>query len=124
MPAAEAVRDAIRPVEFGPVASFANLSVVPLLDTAEKDADDLTLDEALATGAARVTEVSDGGRVSELEVDVTGDRPVLLLDGEELPGAKQNRVANLTTCCRRGGRRSCPCRASRPAGGSAGRTTS
>jgi hypothetical protein len=94
--AAEAVREAIRRVEFGPIASFANLSVVPLLDATEEDAGYLTLDEALATGAARVTEVSEEGQVSRLAVDVTGDRPVLLLDGEELVGAKQNRVANLT----------------------------
>ena len=94
--AAEAVREAIRRVEFGPIASFANLSVVPLVDATEQDAGYLTLDEALAAGAARVTEVSDEGQVSQLFVDVTGERPVLLLDGEELLGAKQNRVANLT----------------------------
>lgn len=52
VPAAEAVRDAMRRVEFGPVTRFANLSVVPLLDAAETDADYLTLDEALANGAA------------------------------------------------------------------------
>jgi hypothetical protein len=56
----------------------------------------LTLDEALAQGSLQVTEVSKGGHVPELRLINRGDRPVLLIDGEELVGAKQNRVLNLT----------------------------
>jgi hypothetical protein len=37
-----------------------------------------------------------GGHVPELKIVNEGERPVLLLDGEELLGAKQNRVINLT----------------------------
>ena len=44
----------------------------------------------------QITEVSDAGRVSELKVVVKGERAVLLVDGEELVGAKQNRVLNLS----------------------------
>jgi hypothetical protein len=36
------------------------------------------------------------GRVPELRVVNNGDRPVLIIDGEELVGAKQNRIVNLT----------------------------
>jgi len=43
-----------------------------------------------------ITEVSEGGHVPELKVSNKGDRPVLLLDGEELSGAKQDRVLNTT----------------------------
>src|SRR5438876_9900087 len=56
----------------------------------------LTLDEALASDDIEITEVSEAGQVSELKVTVKGAAPVLLLDGEELIGAKQNRVLNLT----------------------------
>jgi hypothetical protein len=56
----------------------------------------LTLDEALAQRSVQVVEVSEGGRVPELKIVNGGERPVLLLDGEELLGAKQNRVLNLT----------------------------
>ena len=56
----------------------------------------LSLDEALGQGTAQVTEVSKGGHVPELLLINRGDRPVLLIDGEELVGAKQNRVLNLT----------------------------
>ena len=92
----EVFANAVRHVTFGPVSTFQNLSVVPLLSPAEQEADYLTLDEALAGGWARITEVSDEGRVSELKVVVKGDKAVLLVDGEELVGAKQNRVLNLT----------------------------
>jgi hypothetical protein len=43
-----------------------------------------------------VTELNGGGSVPELRFENAGDRPVLLLDGEELVGAKPNRVLNLT----------------------------
>jgi hypothetical protein len=43
-----------------------------------------------------VTEVSEGGSVPQLLVANAGVRPVFLLDGEELVGAKQNRIVNLS----------------------------
>jgi hypothetical protein len=96
--ATQAVIDAVGQVTFGSESSFENLSVVPLLRTGERDADAdyVTLDEALAHGWAEITEVNDAGQVSALKIVVSGTVPVLLLDGEELIGAKQNRVMNLT----------------------------
>jgi hypothetical protein len=43
-----------------------------------------------------VTELSGGGSVPELSITNTAELPVLLVDGEELVGAKQNRVLNLS----------------------------
>lgn len=43
-----------------------------------------------------ITEVSHEGSVPELKVINKAEKPVLLLDGEELAGAKQNRVLNTT----------------------------
>ncbi len=54
----------------------------------------LLSDEALATGAVTVTEVSASGSVPDLRVDNRCYTPVLFLEGEELRGAKQNRVVN------------------------------
>ena len=76
--------------------SYQNLAVSPLISAQVRDPDYLTLDEALASGAARVTEVSGDGRVPELLFVNDSDREVLLIDGEELVGAKQNRILNLT----------------------------
>jgi hypothetical protein len=83
-------------LEIGPAKALANLTMFPLLGGRSGDPDYHTLDEALAAKAARVTEVSASGSVPELQFRNAGDRAVLLLDGEELIGAKQNRVLNLT----------------------------
>jgi hypothetical protein len=54
----------------------------------------VTLRQAIAARTAAITEVSEGGSVPELRVENRGERRVLVLDGEELRGAKQNRVLN------------------------------
>ncbi|HTM20218.1 MAG TPA: DUF6569 family protein, partial [Kofleriaceae bacterium] len=56
--------------------------------------DALLLGEALARGLAEVTEVGERGRVDRVQVINRGGVPLLLLDGEEILGAKQNRVFN------------------------------
>jgi len=83
-------------VKAGVGVSFNNLSVIPLVAGNGIEPDYLTLDEALARGDVRVTETSETGDVPELRLENRGELPVLLLDGEELVGAKQNRVLNLT----------------------------
>jgi len=73
-----------------------NLALFPLISEGNVEPHYLLLDEALEGGCARVTEVSDSGSVPELKFVNDCDQPVLLLDGEELMGAKQNRILNLT----------------------------
>src|SRR5437764_3330138 len=53
-----------------------------------------TLDEALAAQAFAVTEASEGGSVPTLKVSNKSARRVFLMAGEQLVGAKQNRVLN------------------------------
>lgn len=72
------------------------LAVFPIIGTGDVTSNWLTLNEALAKGTAHITEISDGGSVPTLVFRNEGETPVLLLDGEELVGAKQNRVLNLT----------------------------
>jgi hypothetical protein len=67
-----------------------------LLSSREAPVDFLTLDESLDKEALVITELSSGGSVPELRVTNRSDRNILLLDGEELVGAKQNRVLNVT----------------------------
>jgi hypothetical protein len=95
MSATQAVVDAIYATAFGPVTGFENLSIIPLLAPGEREPGYLTLDEALAQGWVRFEEVGGGGSVPEIVVVNRGTKPVLLVDGEELIGAKQNRVLNL-----------------------------
>jgi len=56
----------------------------------------LLLDEALEEGTLQVGEASKEGMVNNLIVVNRGKQPVLILDGEELVGAKQNRMVNAT----------------------------
>jgi hypothetical protein len=51
-----------------------------------------TLDEALAAETLEITETSEGGTVPLLKLLNRGDDPVFLMAGEQLVGAKQNRI--------------------------------
>lgn len=84
------------PVQLGEPCAYENLTLFPLLGGTPGQPDYLTLDEALAARTARVTEVTTWGSVPNLKFVNDGELPVLLLDGEELVGAKQDRVLNLS----------------------------
>ena len=96
MTAVESVFEAVGAITFGPAQTFRNLTLVPLVANEPSEADYAILDEALALGTIGIEETSEAGRVPELKVLNKGDKAVLLLDGEELIGAKQNRVLNLS----------------------------
>ena len=85
-------------IETGPSTQFRNLILFPLVrrNTPARPLDYLLLEDGIAQGKVRVTEVHAGGSVPELRLENNADLPVLLVDGEELVGAKQNRVLNLT----------------------------
>jgi hypothetical protein len=89
--------DLIEPLTIGAPMSHGALSVYPLTgQTASAIANYLVLDEAIATGRFRITEVSGGGAVPALLAQNDTETPVFLMDGEELVGAKQDRVLNLS----------------------------
>ena len=67
---------------------------MPLFHTAVETLAYGTLAEALRDGAIVVTEVNAGGSVPDLKAINNADSSIFLLDGEELKGAKQNRVLN------------------------------
>lgn len=93
------VARALFDVAVGPEAVFHNLTMLPLAPRqarAEHEPAYTTLDEALAFGFIEITEISDAGSVPELRVVNRGLKPTLIVDGEELVGAKQNRIVNLT----------------------------
>ena len=75
---------------------FRNLALFPLLAADEAASDYLLLDEAIERKLARITEVSAGGSVPELAFENLSDERILLVDGDELIGAKQNRIINLS----------------------------
>lgn len=92
----EIIKNKLEQIKIGQETYFRNLTLVPLLNGGIEQPDYLTLDEALSQGVAKITEVSEGGSVPELKFVNESDRAVFLMDGEELVGAKQNRILNLT----------------------------
>jgi hypothetical protein len=88
--------DYIRQTKFESVQSHSNLSVYPLLSSYRDALTYSNFDEALANNLISVTEVSEGGSVPLLRVENHSKIPVLIVDGEELVGAKQNRAVNTT----------------------------
>src|SRR5262245_28637708 len=94
--AKKTIEDALAHVQLGAETTFGNMTIFPLLDGDSGAAGYLTLDDALTRGLVQITEVSVQGSVPNLKLKNESDEPVLLLDGEELIGVKQNRVLNLT----------------------------
>ena len=86
--------DALVSIEFGEVQSFGNMKVLPLFSNQKSELDYLVLSEALDLNLLEIVEVDDDGSVPNLKVINNGKKPIFLLDGEELVGAKQNRVLN------------------------------
>ena len=83
------------PFQLGDPVTHRGIVVTPLFPVLDPRASYITLDEALPRGLV-ITETSDAGSVPELAVvNPLGDN-VLLYDGEELVGAKQNRILNVS----------------------------
>ena len=90
------VKTAVSRLKLGEPTTYGGLTVFPLTSEFRSKLRYLLLEEGLRKELVTIREVSEGGSVPELKVENRADRPVLIVDGEELVGAKQNRVANLT----------------------------
>jgi len=82
-------------VQIGEQAEHRGIVVTPLFPCRDPVAAYVTLDEALASGL-RIRETSESGSVPELLVENALAERVLLYDGEELVGAKQNRILKVS----------------------------
>ncbi len=90
-------REFLSQTDLGSSQTFMNMVMFPLFsERLAAGPEYVTLKEALSAGVLTVTEVSEGGSVPNLSVENRGRIAVLLLDGEELSGAKQNRILNTT----------------------------
>ncbi len=92
----EIITKTLGDLRIGAPVRVRNLAMFPLFGPTRPEPGYLTLDTALAAGTAEVTEVSETGSVPNLLFVNRGDTPVFLMDGEELVGAKQNRVLNIS----------------------------
>lgn len=91
-----ALKDALERVEVAEPMQAGPLQVFGLRWHPPGELAYTTLDEALAGGQFQVTEISESGSVPTLRVVNKGLERVLMIAGEQLIGAKQNRVLNAT----------------------------
>jgi hypothetical protein len=82
-------------LQLGEPVEYRAVVVAPLFPKHRPRAEYLTLDEAIPLGF-RITEVDAAGLVPELVAENPLESNVLLYDSEELLGAKQNRILNVT----------------------------
>lgn len=82
-------------IQLGDPVEHRGIVIAPLFPRRTPEAAYVTLELALPLGF-RVEEIDDAGAVPELVVRNPTDQDVLLYDGEELLGAKQNRILNVS----------------------------
>ncbi len=76
--------------------SYKNLTLFPLLAPNGSKPDYLTLEQGLEQNLVHITEMDQDGSVPELKLLNKGKKNLLIVEGEELVGAKQNRIVNAT----------------------------
>ena len=90
------LKEMVGDLRLGAPLSDGPLSILRLRAKAEVKARYVLLHQALERGRLTITEVDEAGSVPYLVARNRGPWPVLIFDGEELVGAKQNRIANAT----------------------------
>jgi len=95
------------PFQVGEPVESRGIVVAPLFPLRDPRARYLMLDAALARGLS-ITETSEAGDVPELVVSNPLPEDVLLYDGAEVVGAKQNRILNVSVLVGAGSRTRIP----------------
>jgi hypothetical protein len=98
-----AISDLVSRLVVGQSTRIGALEVFPLFQPSDPSGNSphlstpyLLLADAIENGSARVEEVSEGGSVPTLRLVNLSDLPILAFDGEELVGAKQNRILSVS----------------------------
>ncbi|KAA3663736.1 MAG: hypothetical protein DWQ04_09295 [Chloroflexi bacterium] len=80
----------------GDVQTFENMTIFPVFVSESDEIEYISLGEALEQKVVTITEIDQSGSVPNLKVINHSEQWILLLDGEEIVGAKQNRILNTT----------------------------
>ena len=88
------LRPFVETLKVGDPTGHANLTLVPLRGGRLERLEYLLAADAIGAGTLEITEINESGSVPELLATNQAGTMVLLLDGEELVGAKQNRILN------------------------------
>lgn len=92
----ENLKNHLDPLKLGRAQAHQNMALFPLLASDAGAPYYMTLEEAFEQGNLEVREKDQAGSVPELLLINQGPMSVLIVAGEELVGAKQNRIVNAT----------------------------
>ena len=92
----EQIQSFLETLKQGGKQTHLNLTLFPLLAADAGEPDYLVLEEGLGQGLVEIMEISQGGSVPDLKLINKSTSKLLVVDGEELVGAKQNRIVNST----------------------------
>ena len=81
-------------IELGEPRQFKNLVIIPIFTNGNGGPEYLTLSEGLTGQLVSITELHSAGTVPQVKVTNLAEALLLLVDGEELIGARQNRTLN------------------------------
>jgi hypothetical protein len=91
------IEDYLAEVSLGTPVSYGSMTVVPVFaPPVAGEHEYLLMQEAMDLGVLTITELHEAGSVPQLMAVNTGKKAILLIDGEQLVGAKQDRVLNTT----------------------------
>jgi hypothetical protein len=91
------IEDYLADASLGTPVSYGSMTVVPVFAPPFAVGHEyLLLQEAMDLGVLTITELHEAGSVPQLMAVNTGKKAILLIDGEQLVGAKQDRVLNTT----------------------------
>ena len=90
------IEDNLESIELLDIQQYQNMTVIGLNTPNTRPPDLMPLDVGLSMGLVEITEVDENRSVGQLNVINNAVTPLLLMDGEEIKGAKQNRIINAT----------------------------
>jgi len=86
----------INELKIGDPRKHKNLTIYPLLSSENIISEYRLLDEAIESEEVQVEEVDKEGVVEELNLITRGKENILIVEGEQIIGLKQNRIFNIT----------------------------
>ncbi len=90
------LREFFMEIKIGQAISNEDVTVVPLYGKIDDDCKYMSCGDALDKELLKVQEVSESGVVSTLAATNRGEKPVFIISGQGLKGAKQDRIVNVS----------------------------
>lgn len=92
----EVINNVLNEINLFQPESYKNMTIIGFNIPEENPSDLMSLEIGLDLGLVEITEINEGGDVGQVKVINNAVTPLLLLDGEEIIGSKQNRIVNST----------------------------